>query len=365
MNDSKKDKKKDKKKPPSAHSKRDEIQSSAKMDDFYLDIKKNRWNYSIIFILTAFVFLSFYMQYVFEVNQRKFHSGESDEINHYEVLGLEQGATMAEIRKSYRELAKVWHPDKNPNCEACTDKFKQIAKSYEYLTDQSNRENDKMGKSIFASSPIYLTTKNYHRLVEQSNDFWVILVYEGQSGNNYNKYVAEVFDEVSTKFHNIVKFGVIDVLYNDNLLHFLPYKFQYFPNILTFLEGSSDLLENFDLFSVTTLTEFIEHSYINKVELVSDSSMKSLLPSAEESFKPLSGRFNLLKDIQIDVFCLSTKNYIDIVTKDFARAYEQNVKVYQNDLGYYGSVFCIYIDFENLPIEGELQSFRQLQRLFV
>ena len=341
MKDTKKDKKKDKKKNPSSHQ-RENTASSGNLDDIYVDVKKNKWNYGIVCLLILFVFLSFYMQYRFEVNQRQHHTGESEEVNHYEVLGLENGATRAEIRKAYRELAKVWHPDKNPDCKSCQEKFKLIAKSYEHLTEEMARGSDdsKMGKSMFNSSPFYLTTKNYHRLVEQSNDFWVILVYEGQSGNNHNKYVAEVLDEVSVKYHNIVKFGVIDVLRHENLLHFLPFKFQYFPNIFTLLHGHSELFENFDLFSVTTLNQFVEQSFINNVELVSDYGMKSLLPSEEEKIKytELYWKVDLIKDMQLKVFVVSSKNYIDLITKDFARTYEKNVKIYQNELGYYNSV---------------------------
>lgn len=98
-----------------------------------------------------------------------------------------------------------------------------------------------------------MTAKNYHKLVTESNSFWVILVYENTRGDRFNQFVAEVFDEVHVKLGNSVKFGVIDVLQNENLLHFLPYKFQYFPNIFTYLHGEdSELFSNFDTFKVNS-----------------------------------------------------------------------------------------------------------------
>ena len=105
-------------------------------------------------------------------------------------------------------------------------------------------------KSFFSSQPTYLTVKNYHKLVEESNDYWIICVYEQSRTNGFNKHVAGIFDEVHTKYKS-VRFGVVDVTSDDNLLHFLPFKFQYFPNIFTYLHGEeSELYGNWDAFSV-------------------------------------------------------------------------------------------------------------------
>jgi hypothetical protein len=96
-----------------------------------------------------------------------------------------------------------------------------------------------------------LTPSNYHKLVEESNDFWVILVFENTRGNNFVKHVIDVWDEVATKYKSQVKFGAIDILRSESLLHFLPYKLKYFPNIFTYLHGEeSELYSNWDLFGV-------------------------------------------------------------------------------------------------------------------
>lgn len=52
--------------------------------------------------------------------------------NYYEILGLSYGAGIAEIKASFRQLAKRYHPDKNPEG---LEHFTRILKAYETLSD--------------------------------------------------------------------------------------------------------------------------------------------------------------------------------------------------------------------------------------
>lgn len=59
--------------------------------------------------------------------------------NHFDTLGLKPGASEDEIKKSFRTLAKKWHPDKNKDAGA-EEKFKEISAAYDYLQSKDRRE---------------------------------------------------------------------------------------------------------------------------------------------------------------------------------------------------------------------------------
>jgi DnaJ-class molecular chaperone len=57
----------------------------------------------------------------------------------YETLGVEHSATEADIRKAYRKLAKLHHPDLNPGKAQAEERFKAISAAYALLSDPEQR----------------------------------------------------------------------------------------------------------------------------------------------------------------------------------------------------------------------------------
>jgi molecular chaperone DnaJ len=58
----------------------------------------------------------------------------------YVILGLERGATLGDIKRAYRRLARRYHPDINPGDRMAAAQFRQIAEAYETLSDADRRQ---------------------------------------------------------------------------------------------------------------------------------------------------------------------------------------------------------------------------------
>lgn len=61
--------------------------------------------------------------------------------DYYKILGVKRNASKADIKKSYRRLARQYHPDINPGDRESEAKFKEISEAYEVLSDDEKRKN--------------------------------------------------------------------------------------------------------------------------------------------------------------------------------------------------------------------------------
>ena len=59
--------------------------------------------------------------------------------DYYEVLGVARGSSVDEIRKTYRKLARKYHPDLNPGDKGAEDRFKTVQEAYDVLSDDKKR----------------------------------------------------------------------------------------------------------------------------------------------------------------------------------------------------------------------------------
>lgn len=71
--------------------------------------------------------------------------------DYYKILGVAKDADEKAIKRAYRQLARQYHPDKNPGNDTAEEKFKEINEAYEVLGNSENRTKyDQLGS-------------NYHR----------------------------------------------------------------------------------------------------------------------------------------------------------------------------------------------------------
>ena len=69
-------------------------------------------------------------------------------VDYYEVLGVPRDASAEDIKKAYRRLARQLHPDVNPAEE---ERFKEVTKAYEVLSDPRKRELHDLGGDPFST----------------------------------------------------------------------------------------------------------------------------------------------------------------------------------------------------------------------
>ena len=73
------------------------------------------------------------------------------EKDYYKALGVSKGASAEEIKKSYRKLARKYHPDANKGDSASEERFKEISEAYNVLSDQKRRAEYDEARSLFGT----------------------------------------------------------------------------------------------------------------------------------------------------------------------------------------------------------------------
>ncbi|XP_077983594.1 dnaJ homolog subfamily A member 3, mitochondrial-like isoform X2 [Glandiceps talaboti] len=85
---------------------------------------------------------------------RSFHTSTTAlQKDYYEILGVPKSASQKDIKKSYYQLAKKYHPDTNKGDKNASQKFADLAEAYEVLSDERKRhEYDTLGATGFGAS---------------------------------------------------------------------------------------------------------------------------------------------------------------------------------------------------------------------
>lgn len=82
------------------------------------------------------------------VDDENDNDSDKPQEDYYKVLGVDEKTGDDEIKKAYRKLSMIHHPDKNGNTDESKKKFQEINQAYETLSDQNERRKYDMMRKM-------------------------------------------------------------------------------------------------------------------------------------------------------------------------------------------------------------------------
>ncbi|KAL4435514.1 hypothetical protein ABPG74_020290 [Tetrahymena malaccensis] len=287
----------------------------------------------VIFFL-ATISLMFVFKYYGD-NYRRYSFSETSD-NLYGILEVESSASAQELRNSYKRLANLWHPDKNPNCgESCKEKFYKITEAWKVLGNAQKRENYDSTHGVLQqikSKAITLNEYNYDQLVLQSTDVWIIQIY--MNGDDACKRMSPFWETTINTYGHIVKFGRINAEIDYKLVQRLPIPSRIFPTIFSFSHYNAPQLVTFSTHNIEAeLAKFVQKSVVSKLIQIKQEQ-------AQQLYKEMS-KFEPNKKIDI-VYLFQ----LDRIPIEFKYAALQNYKEFNFYTNAYGQSSSIQQSFQ-------------------
>ncbi|KAF2274940.1 TPR-like protein [Westerdykella ornata] len=90
-----------------------------------------------------------------EIRNAELELKKSKRKDYYKILGISKDATEQDIKKAYRKLAIVHHPDKNPDDDQAAERFKEIQEANETLSDPQKRARYDSGEDLIDPSEMF------------------------------------------------------------------------------------------------------------------------------------------------------------------------------------------------------------------
>jgi molecular chaperone DnaJ len=100
----------------------------------------------------------------------------------YVILGLPREASIADVKKAYRRLARRYHPDINPGDDTAATIFRSVSEAYEILSDPGRRRQYDSGQRVPAAAP---------SIAFEGFDFTAAA--EGRDAGTFSELFAEMF----------------------------------------------------------------------------------------------------------------------------------------------------------------------------
>ncbi len=115
------------------------------------------------------------------------------EKDYYKTLGVTKGASADEIKKSYRKLARKYHPDANEGDAKSEARFKEISEAYTVLSDDKRRKEYDEARSLFGGGAFGCQDPGPPAVTTGGFDFGDIFSNAGSAGGRLGDLLGGVF----------------------------------------------------------------------------------------------------------------------------------------------------------------------------
>ncbi|GAB2536729.1 DnaJ domain-containing protein [Simplicispira piscis] len=89
--------------------------------------------------------------------------------DHYAALGLAANATLADIKRAFRQKASYYHPDRNTAADAAL-RFREVQQAYDVLSDPERRQQyDDNRRRNLLDDPLQTATEIWQAFVRERN----------------------------------------------------------------------------------------------------------------------------------------------------------------------------------------------------
>ncbi|HJR85203.1 MAG TPA: DnaJ domain-containing protein [Nitrososphaeraceae archaeon] len=124
-----------------------------------------------------------------------------DSRGYYALLGVSQSANFQEIKKSYRKLAKKYHPDRNKSALA-EETIKKINEAFEILSDRRKRKQyDLEASNIYADNDSFEEKEeNLSEKIPRNSHYFT----KPESKSNFG-YDNLLLDTIKSRFHILIE----------------------------------------------------------------------------------------------------------------------------------------------------------------
>ncbi|EUD67064.1 hypothetical protein C922_02648 [Plasmodium inui San Antonio 1] len=286
-----------------------------------LDMYRSKLKFLTDNIILIGIILSFMTLITFKYMEEKYsletYLEDGDSFDYYEVLKCKRGDSISKIKKNYRDLSKMYHPDSNKDCKDCDKKFREITQAYKTLSDPRLKKayDHSKGKvlKLIESNSINLTTRNFNDVVENSNDYWIIQIYSDTDNLSLN--FSKIWEEAFDMYHEYISFGRINILTDKKLVKSkVPFNVKIFPTIFILApDGTYELYSN--IFNATSkdFQSYIVNNYPSLIYNVHD--FNKAYSSLMKRNDPVSKIGSSHIDKNNKVLLLSNKNKLSLQVK--------------------------------------------------